>query len=151
MAVDRPLQEILDELAGIALLAEPDDEAALAALKEGVAACREAPDAAALSMPLASLAAQVAAAQGLGDAGGADALAAVRRALAALQEQLAGGGAPAPAAGNAFVLPEWVEEAVFASSSPGTSWCSRSRRPRSWRWRRVAAGRWRACAGAGTA
>jgi two-component system chemotaxis sensor kinase CheA len=114
MTSARPLEEILDELAGIALLAEPDDEAALVALKEGVAACREARDAAALSMPLASLAAQVAAAQGLGDAGGrADALAAVRRALAALQEQLADGGAPASAPGNAFVLPEWVEEAIF--------------------------------------
>ncbi|MGV0950244.1 MAG: chemotaxis protein CheA [Azonexus sp.] len=115
MGAECVLEEKVEELAALAMLAETADVASLEGLGSALQALGEAagePEAVrACIQRLQDLGAGL----GAGSAA-ADTLEAVRAGLAELQALLAGAGAGESRAGageGAFALPEWVEEAVF--------------------------------------
>lgn len=115
MPVERTLEALIEELAGCAVLAEPDDEASLKALVDGIDGCSAAcigagADAAERVGRLHRLA------HGLIQGGPGEravALDAMRGELATLQERLQTPEDAPAAEDGAFFLPEWVDEGTF--------------------------------------
>ncbi|MEJ2389562.1 MAG: Hpt domain-containing protein, partial [Chromatiaceae bacterium] len=112
MSAERKLEEMVEELAAMAMLADADDTASLQNLVEALRALGEAEGGGDAVLPQVEHLRDLGVGLSAQDKVEPRTLDEVRTALAALQQQLAGGGTTAAPEG-VFVLPHWVEEAIF--------------------------------------
>jgi len=112
MSAERKLEEMVEELAAMAMLADADDTASLQNLVEALRALGEAEGGGDAVLPQVEHLRDLGVGLSAQDKVEPRTLDEVRTAVAALQQQLAGGGTTAAPEG-VFVLPHWVEEAIF--------------------------------------
>ena len=111
MDVESVLEDKIEALAALAMLAEVTDAASLDGLSGALRALGEAPAGSEAVRTRIQRLQALGAGLGAGGAAAAGALEAVRTGLAELQDLLAGAGTSEGE--GAFTLPEWVEAAVF--------------------------------------